>query len=168
MMDNSLHSRDNHAISRTDIFENVHLPVVIKVIGIDGKEKVIDNPCIHDVFFHARRMVEDDKYTRIDLNDVITVLQSGENAVAIEIENKCTTDCVQLISTVLEFLHPLCVKSLLLHFQFTTASDQLFTNFNMVSETLSLHLNEETALSAYTDDRTGDKDSFTLTAIAIY
>lgn len=159
----------------SDRFYNLRLPGIKKVIGADGTEREVDEQCIRDINSHIRKMVADYKYTPIDLNDMVTVLQSGNSAFVVEVESSGLDRAERALSMLVERFEltdcPLeQVKGLILHIQFTaedykpTLEEQITieeTLFQYVAKDISL-------LMGFTDDGTGKEDTLIVTAIAIF
>ena len=123
---------------------------------------------------HVREMVADYKYTPIDLNDMLMVLQSGNSAIVVEVESG-GLDHVERALTMLVDRFKLAdcllgqVKGLILHIQFT-AEDYKPTMEECITieETLFRHVAKDNSLLVgFTDDGTGKEDALTFTAIAI-
>lgn len=162
-------------IDYSDRFYNLRLPGIKKVIGADGTEREVDEQCIRDINSHIRKMVADYKYTPIDLNDMVTVLQSGNSTFVVEVESSGLDRAERALSMLVERFEltdcPLeQVKELILHIQFTaedykpTLEEQITieeTLFQYVAKDISL-------LMGFTDDGTGKEDTLIVTAIAIF
>jgi len=162
-------------IDYSDRFYNLRLPEIKKVIGADGTERVVNEQCIRDVYSHVRKMVVDYKYTPIDLNDMITVLQSGNSAVVVEVESGGLDRAERALTMLAERFEladcPLeQVKELILHIQFTAEDFRLtLEEQNTIEETLFQHVARDISLlMGFTDDGTGNEDTLTVTAIAIF
>ena len=161
-------------IDYSDRFYNLRLPEIKKVIGADGIEKEVNEQCIRDVNCHIRMMVTDYKYTPIDLNDMVTVLQSGNSTVVVEVEcggldrvERTLTllvDRLELTSCPLDQL-----KGLLLHFQFTAEDYRPTLEEEItIEDTLFQHVAKDCALlMGFTDDGIGKEDTLMGMAIAI-
>ena len=92
-------------------FYSMRVPEIKKVIGADGTERVVNEQCIRDVYSHVRKMVVDYKYTPIDLNDMITVLQSGNSAVVVEVESGGLDRAERALTMLAErFITAMCPK----------------------------------------------------------
>lgn len=158
----------------SDKFYSMRVPEIKKVIGTDGTERDVDEQCVCDVNSHVRKMVTDYKYTPIDLNDMLTVLQSGDSAIVVEVESDGLDRVERALALLVNRLEladcPLDqLKGLILHFQFTaedfkpTLEEQI-----TVEETIFQHVAKDISLlMGFTDDRTGKEDALTVTAIAI-
>lgn len=162
-------------IDYSDRFYNLRLPEIKKVIGADGTERVVNEQCIRDVYSHVRKMVVDYKYTPIDLNDIITVLQSDNSAVVVEVESGGLDRAERAMALLAERFEladcPLeQVKELILHIQFTAENFRLtLEEQNTIEETLFQHVARDISLlMGFTDDGTGNEDTLTVTAIAIF
>ena len=156
-------------------FYSMRVPEIKKVIGADGTERVVNEQCIRDVYSHVRKMVVDYKYTPIDLNDMITVLQSGNSAVVVEVESGGLDRAERALTMLAERFEladcPLeQVKELILHIQFTAEDFRLtLEEQNTIEETLFQHVARDISLlMGFTDDGTGNEDTLTVTAIAIF
>ena len=158
----------------SDKFYSMRVPEIKKVIGTDGTEREVDEQCVCDVNCHVRKMVTDYKYTPIDLNDMLTVLLSGDSAIVVEVESG-GLDRVERVMAMLVDRFELSdcpldhVKGLILHFQFTaedfkpTLEEQI-----TIEETIFQHVAKDISLlMGFTDDGTGKEDTLTVTAIAI-
>ncbi len=158
----------------SDRFYNLRLPEIKRVIGADGIEREVDAQCIRDDNCHIRKMVADHKYTPIDLNDMVTVLQTGNSAIVVEVEcggldrvERALTllvDRLELASCPLDQL-----KGLLLHFQFTAEDYRPTLEEEItIEDTLFQHVAKDCALlMGFTDDGIGKEDTLMATAIAI-
>lgn len=155
-------------------FYNLRLPEIKKVIGADGTEREVNEQCVRDVNCHIRMMVTDYKYTPIDLNDMITVLQTGNSTIVVEVESggldrveralTLLVDRLELASCPLDQL-----KGLILHFQFMTEDYRPTLEEEItIEDTLFQHVAKDISLlMGFTDDGTGKEETLTVTAIAI-
>ena len=144
------------------------------MIRTDGAERVVDEQCVCDVNGHVRKMVADYKYTPVDLNDMLTVLQTGNSAIVVEVESGGLDRVERVLAMLVErFKLADCpfgqVKGLILHIQFTAEDyrptlEELIT----IEDTLFWHVTEDNSLlMGFTDDGSGKGDALTVTAIAI-
>ena len=157
-----------------DRFYNLRLPGIKKVIGTDGTEREVDEQCIRDINCHIRKMVADYKYTPIDLNDMVTVLQTGKSAIVVEVESDGLDRVERALAMLVDrFKLADCpleqVKELILHIQFTAEDYRPTLEEHItIEETLFQHVAKDISLlMGFTDDGTGKEDSLTVTAIAI-
>lgn len=161
-------------ISYSGRFNSLHLPEIKKVIGADGAEREVDEQCVRDVFSHVHKMVTDYKYTPIDLNDMVAVIQSGESATVVKVESG-GLDRVERALAMLVDRFKLAdfllgqVKGLILHIQFTAEDYKPTLEEHItIEETLFQHVAKDNSLLVgFTDNGTGKGDSLTFTAIAI-
>lgn len=156
-----------------DFLNNVRLPELMKVIDADGAEKVIDKQCVQDVFTHAFQMVWDHEYSCIDYNDILTVLQSGEKAVAVVVESngvdRAEKNAVQLVKQISSTGCWPEIKFLLLHFQFAVADHKpALAEYGTIIHELARYIKEYDILSGFSSGNTNDSDAWRVTAIAIY
>ena len=134
----------------------------------------MDEQCILDINSHVRKMVTDYKYTPIDLNDMLTVLQLGNSAIVVEVESGGLDRVERTLALLLNRLELAgClfnqVKGLILHFQFTAEDYRPTLEEHItIEDTLFQHVAKDIPLlMGFTDDGTGKGDALTVTAIAI-
>lgn len=162
-------------ISYSGRFNSLHLPEIKKVIGADGAEREVDEQCVRDVFSHVRKIVADYKYTPVDLNDMVTVLNVGNSAIVVEVESSGLDRAERAMALLVErFKLANCplnqVKGLILHIQFS-AENFKPTGRECITmeETFFQHSSQENSiLMGFSDDGTGKDDALTVTAIAIF
>lgn len=161
-------------ISYSGRFNSLHLPEIKKVIGADGAEREVDEQCVRDVFSHVRKIVADYKYTPVDLNDMVTVLNVGNSAIVVEVESSGLDRAERAMALLVErFKLANCplnqVKGLILHIQFTAEDYKPTLEEHItIEETLFQHVAKDISLLVgFTDNGTGKGDALTFTAIAI-
>lgn len=158
----------------SDQFNSLRLPEIKKVIRTDGAEREVNVQCVRDVNSHVRKMVIDYKYTPIDLNDMLTVLQLGNSAIVVEVESGGLDRVERTLALLLNRLElascPLDqLKGLILHFQFTAEDYRPTLEEHItIEDTLFQHVAKDCALlMGFTDDGIGKEDTLLVTAIAI-
>ena len=158
----------------SDKFYSMHVPEIKKVIGTNGTEREVDEQCVRDVNGHVRKMVVDYKYTPIDLNDMLTVLQAGNSAIVVAAESSGLDRAERAVSMLVErFKLAGCpleqAKELILHIQFTAEDYRPTLEEHItIEEALFQHVAKNNSLlMGFTDDGSGDEDALTVTAIAI-
>ena len=156
-------------------FNKIRVPVIKKVFGTDGTEREINEQCVRDINNHARKIVADYKYTPIDLNDMVTVLQVGNSAIVVEVESSGLDRAGRAMALLVErFKLANCPlnqhKGLILHIQFTAENFKpTGREYITIEEALFLHCSQDNSiLMGFTDDGTGKEDALTITAIAIF
>ena len=155
-------------------FYSIRVPEIKKVIGADETERKVDDQCVREVNSHIHKMVVDYKYTPIDLNDMLTVLQTGNSTIVVEVESNGLDRVERALTLLVNRLElagcPLDhLKGLILHFQFMTEDHRPTLEEEItIEDTLFHHVAKDCALlMGFADDSTGNKDALTVTAIAI-
>jgi len=156
-------------------FNNIRVPEIKKVIGVNGTEREINEQCIHDIYRHVHKIVADYKYTPVDMNDMVTMLQVGNGAIVVEVESSGLDRAERAMALLVErFKLANCplnqVKGLILHIQFTAENfEPTWREYSTIEEVLFLHSSQDNSiLMGFTDDGTGKEDTLTVTAIAIF
>lgn len=157
-----------------DFLNNVRLPKLTKVMAADGNEKVIDKQCVQDVFAHAFQMVWEHEYSCIDYNDMVTLLQSGEKAVVVEVEsdgaNRAAKTSAQMVKRIEST--GCCwagIKFLLLHFQFPMVDHKtVLAEYETIIHELNRYAKKCDIVPGFSCCKTNESDSWRVTAIAIY
>ncbi|MBR4913233.1 MAG: hypothetical protein IKZ54_10405 [Bacteroidales bacterium] len=156
-------------------FYSMRVPEIKKVIGTDGIEREINEQCICDVNNLVRKMVADYKYTPIDLNDMITVLQAGNSAIVVEVESSGLDRAERAMALLIEHFKsadlPLeQVNELILHIQFTSEDFKpTWREYVTIEDELLQHSSQDNSiLMGFSYDGTGKEDTLKVTAIAIY
>ncbi len=171
-MSNSLFTHNEMVYSER--FNNISVPEIKRVIGADGTEREINEQCVRDIDSHVRKIVADYKYTHVDLNDMVTVLQVGKSAFVVEVES-CGLDRAERAMALLveRFKLANCplnqIKGLILHIRFTAEDFKpTWKECITMEEALFLHSSRDNSiLMGFTDDGIGKEDALTVTAIAI-
>lgn len=157
------------------LLDGVKLPEIKKIIGADGTEKVFDEEYVREAFCHAIQIAADYKYTNNDFNDVVTLLESGKNAVVVVVECNGENRAERAVKELVERVESTgCSKeqicSWLLHIQFVSAEfkptgkEYCFIRNAFIQRIT----NECDIMMGFSDGVDGKGDFWRITTIAVY
>ena len=133
---NNQHNNDmilfdyNQNSTNANFLDNLHIPNIVKVVGVDGNKEIIDNQCVDDIKAAIGQIVTKHEYSCVDYNDVAAILQSGENALAVIVEAQGNDRAEMAAAELIERIEAAgcqfdTIKGILLHIHFTTSPFRL-------------------------------------------